>query len=297
MEIKELSKYYGDFCAVNKVNFSYCSGRLTALVGRNGSGKTTAIRSILGLIKRDNGTIYIDGERSELNIKKVGYLAEERGLFLKETVQNQLIFFARLKGLSHKDALKSVDRWLERLEVFEYRKRPLESLSKGNQQKIQVIASLVHNPDMIIFDEPFSGLDPVNMQLVIQLLKQLRDEGKCILVVSHQLPLIENVCEDICIMHKSDIVYSGSLQDLKALYGGDYVKFSLITPADIPKSINAEEYAPLNYKVKINSNADNDFNSFIRRIADSQLLLSSIERSYKSLQEIFLDLVGEEEIQ
>ncbi len=297
IDIKELSKNYGNFCAVNKVSFSCCNGRLTALVGRNGSGKTTAIRSILGLIKRDSGSIYIDGKKSELDIKNVGYLSEERGLFLKETILNQLVFFAKLKGMGYKDALKSIDLWLERLEVSEYRKRPLESLSKGNQQKIQMIASLVHNPELIIFDEPFSGLDPVNMQMVIQLFKQLREEGKCILIVSHQLPLIENICEDVCIMHKSNIIYSGSIQNLKALHGGDYIKFSLKTQAEIPECMNAVEYAPLNYKVKINSKTDDDFNVFIQRVADSKLLISSIERSNKTLQEIFLDLAGEEEIQ
>lgn len=294
IEINELSKYYGQLCAVNKACFSFCSGRLTALVGRNGSGKTTAIRAILRLIKRDGGNIYIDGRKSEIDMKNVGYLAEERGLFLKETVLNQLIFFARLKGISYKKALKSIDQWLECLEIAEYKKSTLESLSKGNQQKIQMIASLVHDPDIIIFDEPFSGLDPVNMQLTIQLLSRLRDEGKCIMVSSHQLPYIEDICEDICIINKSNVIYYGSLKELKTMRGGELIRFSLAERSEIPADINAEEYAPLRYIVNINPGSRYDFNLFIQKAAGAQLSLNSIEHSNKSLQEIFLNLVGDE---
>lgn len=238
IEIQDLVKYYGNFCAANRVGFSFRSGQLTAIVGRNGSGKTTTIRSMLGLIPMDGGKIFVDGKESKLDLKDVGYLAEERGLFPKDKVQSQLLFFAQLKGMSAKDADKSIDRWLERFGILEYKKSMLESLSKGNQQKIQLIASLVHNPQIIILDEPFSGLDPVNMQMVMELLHELRDEGKCILVSSHQLPLIEKVCEEICIINRSECIYCGSLAKLRTR--------------------------------------------------------DSITRSTKTLQEIFLELVGEE---
>lgn len=215
IEIKNLTKYYGDFRAVDSVSFSFSSGKLTALVGRNGSGKTTTIRTILGLISMDEGELMIDGQHRNLNLKRTGYLAEDRGMFPKERVNEQLVFFGQLKGMTHKEADKSIDRWLEKLDIAQYKKSPLESLSKGNQQKIQMIASLIHDPDIIIFDEPFSGLDPVNMQMVMDLLRELRNEGKCILVSSHQLSLIEQVCEDICIIDRSRRIYYGTLAALR----------------------------------------------------------------------------------
>ena len=215
IEIKNLTKYYGDFRAVDSVSFSFSSGKLTALVGRNGSGKTTTIRTILGLLSMDEGELMIDGQHRNLNLKRTGYLAEDRGMFPKERVNEQLVFFGQLKGMTHKEADKSIDRWLEKLDIAQYKKSPLESLSKGNQQKIQMIASLIHDPDIIIFDEPFSGLDPVNMQMVMDLLRELRNEGKCILVSSHQLSLIEQVCEDICIIDRSRRIYYGTLAALR----------------------------------------------------------------------------------
>lgn len=176
--VENLTKYYGSFCAVDGMCFSFQSGKITAIVGRNGSGKTTTIRSLLGLIPMDSGKILVDHREQGLELKHVGYLAEERGMFPKETVQSQLLFLARLKGMSTKAANQSIQHWLERLEIPQYQKSKLENLSKGNQQKIQMIASLVHDPEVIIFDEPFSGLDPVNMQMVIHLLQELRDAGK-----------------------------------------------------------------------------------------------------------------------
>lgn len=215
IEIKGLTKYYGQLCAVDSLSFSFGSGKLTALVGRNGSGKTTTIRSLLGLIPMDKGQIIINGLDRPLDLKRTGYLAEERGMFPKEKVNEQLMFFGRLKGMTAKNADKAIDYWLGKFDIGQYKKRPLESLSKGNQQKIQIIASLIHDPDVIILDEPFSGLDPVNMQMVMDLLIELRDNGKCVLVSSHQLSLIEQVCEDICIIDRSRRLYYGPVNSLR----------------------------------------------------------------------------------
>lgn len=215
IEITGLTKYYGQLCAVDSLSFSFGSGKLTALVGRNGSGKTTTIRSLLGLIPMDKGQIIINGLDRPLDLKRTGYLAEERGMFPKEKVNEQLMFFGCLKGMTAKNADKAIDYWLGKFDIGQYKKRPLESLSKGNQQKIQIIASLIHDPDVIILDEPFSGLDPVNMQMVMDLLIELRDNGKCVLVSSHQLSLIEQVCEDICIIDRSRRLYYGTVNSLR----------------------------------------------------------------------------------
>lgn len=294
--VENLTKYYGDFCAVDGMSFSFQSGKITAIVGRNGSGKTTTIRSLLGLIPMDSGKILVDHREQGLELKRVGYLAEERGMFPKETVQSQLLFLARLKGMSAKAANQSIQRWLERLEIPRYQKSKLESLSKGNQQKIQMIASLVHDPEVIIFDEPFSGLDPVNMQMVIRLLQELRDAGKCILVSSHQLPLIEQVCEDICIINRSKRVYYGPLEALKARYGERFVRFSTAGGA-LPAGLAAEEVGANQYKVRLGTKENPTFHDVLQKLVEAQVPVDALERSQESLQEIFLNLVGEEGVE
>ena len=265
-------------------------------MGRNGSGKTTTIRSLLGLIPMDSGKILVDHREQGLELKHVGYLAEERGMFPKETVQSQLLFLARLKGMSAKAADQSIQRWLERLEIPQYQKSKLESLSKGNQQKIQMIASLVHDPEVIIFDEPFSGLDPVNMQMVIRLLQELRDAGKCILVSSHQLPLIEQVCEDICIINRSKRVYYGPLEALKARYGERFVRFST-AGGTLPAGLAAEEVGANQYKVRLGTRENPTFHDVLQKLVEAQVPVDALERSQESLQEIFLNLVGEEGVE
>lgn len=294
--VENLTKYYGSFCAVDGMSFSFQSGKITAIVGRNGSGKTTTIRSLLGLIPMDSGKILVDHREQGLELKHVGYLAEERGMFPKETVQSQLLFLARLKGMSAKAADQSIRRWLERLEIPRYQKSKLESLSKGNQQKIQMIASLVHDPEVIIFDEPFSGLDPVNMQMVIRLLQELRDAGKCILVSSHQLPLIEQVCEDICIINRSKRVYCGPLEALKARYGERFVRFSTAGGA-LPAGLAAEEVGANQYKVRLGTKENPTFHDVLQKLVEGQVPVDALERSQESLQEIFLNLVGEEGVE
>ena len=294
--VENLTKYYGDFCAVDGMSFSFQSGKITAIVGRNGSGKTTTIRSLLGLIPMDSGKILVDRREQGLELKHVGYLAEERGMFPKETVQSQLLFLARLKGMSAKAADQSIRRWLERLEIPQYQKSKLESLSKGNQQKIQMIASLVHDPEVIIFDEPFSGLDPVNMQMVIRLLQELRDAGKCILVSSHQLPLIEQVCEDICIINRSKRVYYGPLEALKARYGERFVRFST-AGGTLSAGLAAEEVGANQYKVRLGTKENPTFHDVLQKLVEAQVPVDALERSQESLQEIFLNLVGEEGVE
>lgn len=294
--VENLTKYYGSFCAVDGMSFSFQSGKITAIVGRNGSGKTTTIRSLLGLIPMDSGKILVDHREQGLELKYVGYLAEERGMFPKETVQSQLLFLARLKGMSAKAANQSIQHWLERLEIPQYQKSKLESLSKGNQQKIQMIASLVHDPEVIIFDEPFSGLDPVNMQMVIRLLQELRDAGKCILVSSHQLPLIEQVCEDICIINRSKRVYYGPLEALKARYGERFVRFSTAGGA-LPAGLAAEEVGANQYKVRLGTKENPTFHDVLQKLVEAQVPVDALERSQESLQEIFLNLVGEEGVE
>lgn len=290
VEVKGLVKHYGDFCAVDKVNFSFSSGKLTAICGRNGSGKTTSIRCLLGLLKADEGEIIVDGLKQNLDYKKIGYLPEERGLFIKERIDFQLELLAKLKGMNNKEAKKSIDYWLNKFDIAQYKTKKLESLSKGNQQKVQMIAALVHNPDIIIFDEPFSGLDPVNMQFFIDLIKELKEAGKCILVSSHQLTLIEEICEDVCIINKGKCIYSGAIVDLQNKYSSDYLYF--LTKSDV-KNIDAEKYGPISYRIKLSR--PDEFKTKLNEIMDSSMEVESIGRKKLNLQEIFVKLVTDEQ--
>lgn len=288
VEVRGLVKYYGDFCAVNNVNFSFSSGKLTAICGRNGSGKTTSIRCLLGLLKANNGEILIDGLNQKIDYKKVGYLPEERGLYTKERIDFQLELFAKLKGINKKEARKSIDYWLNKFDILKYKTKRLDSLSKGNQQKVQMIATLVHNPDIIVLDEPFSGLDPVNIQSFIELIKELKESGKCILVSSHQLALIEGICEDICIIDKGKAVYSGSIIDLLNRCSSDYLYFS--TKSNVT-NMDVEEYGPLSYRIKLNE--PDEFKLKLNQILNSNIEVESIGRRKLNLQEIFVNLVGD----
>lgn len=288
VEVRGLVKYYGDFCAVNNVNFSFSSGKLTAICGRNGSGKTTSIRCLLGLLKANNGEILIDGLNQKIDYKKVGYLPEERGLYTKERIDFQLELFAKLKGINKKEARKSIDYWLNKFDILKYKTKRLDSLSKGNQQKVQIIATLVHNPDIIVLDEPFSGLDPVNIQSFIELIKELKESGKCILVSSHQLALIEGICEDICIIDKGKAVYSGSIIDLLNRCSSDYLYFS--TKSNVT-NMDVEEYGPLSYRIKLNE--PDEFKLKLNQILNSNIEVESIGRRKLNLQEIFVNLVGD----
>ena len=222
LNVDGLVKVYGDKKVVDHLSFSVEKPGVFGLLGTNGAGKTTTIRMILGMLKKDGGTVTWNGE--EFNSKKiaVGYLAEERGIYSKFTVLDQLIYFGELKGMSRKDALKSIDYWLDRLEATEYKNKKAEQLSKGNQQKIQFIAALISNPEILILDEPLSGLDPVNTDLFKEVIKEEIAKGKYIIMSSHQMNTIEEFCENLVILNKGKTVLSGNLNEIKKSYGRNH---------------------------------------------------------------------------
>lgn len=291
IEVKDLVKFYNKKCAVNNVNFSFSSGKLTALCGRNGSGKTTSLRCLLGILKKDGGEIFINEKKWDIDKKSIGYLPEERGLFIKEKVETQLELFATMKGMNKKEANCAIDFWLKRFGIIEFRKKKLECMSKGNQQKVQMIAALIHDPDIIILDEPFSGLDPLNMQLFIELLEELKTKNKCILVSSHQLALLEGICEDICIINNGKCIYNGSMIDLVKQYSADYLYIKTNSKINLIEGF--EEFAPLNYRIKINS--PDEFKIKMEEIIHSDYDIESIGRRKIDLQEIFVSLVSDSE--
>jgi ABC-2 type transport system ATP-binding protein len=219
LEVKNIRKSFGDKEILHGISFEVESGRALGLLGRNGAGKTTTIRIIMDVFHANSGEILLDGKKFKYDGAQVGYLPEERGLYPKRVIKEQLIYLGCLRGLSKKEAEANTLKWLEKLEVSEYKDRKLDTLSKGNQQKVQLASTLVSNPDIVILDEPFSGLDPVNAQILKDVISELIADGKIVIFSSHQMSYVEEFCEDIVIINKGEIALSGNLDKIKEEYG------------------------------------------------------------------------------
>lgn len=219
LELKNITKSFEDKEVLHGISFSVESGRALGLLGRNGAGKTTTMRIIMDVFRANEGEVLLDGKKFKPDGSQVGYLPEERGLYPKKVVKDQMIYLAMLRGMNRKEAVKSTAKWLERLQVSEYTDKKLETLSKGNQQKVQLAATLVGEPDIVILDEPFSGLDPVNSQILKDVIAELINDGKIVIFSSHQMSYVEEFCEDIAIINHGDVVLAGNLDEIKEQYG------------------------------------------------------------------------------
>lgn len=233
LELKNIQKSFGDKHVLTGVSFTAESGKAFGLLGRNGAGKTTTIRILMDVFPANSGEVLLNGAPINYNKTGIGYLPEERGLYPKKIIIDQLTYFAELKGMSHKDAVRSVDHWLERLGMTEYRNKRLDTLSKGNQQKIQLITALAHDPDIVILDEPFSGLDPVNAMLLKDVVKEQIAADKIVLFSSHQMSYIEEFCDSIAILNAGKVTLHGDLHDIKR----DYPRDRLVVRTEDPKKI------------------------------------------------------------
>ncbi len=219
LEVKDIKKSFEGKEILHGINFEVESGKALGLLGRNGAGKTTSIRIIMDVFHADSGEVLLDGDRFKPDGRKFGYLPEERGLYPKRVVKEQLIYLGMLRGLSKKEASANTEKWLKRLGVDEYTDRKLDTLSKGNQQKVQLAATLVGEPEIVILDEPFSGLDPVNSQILKDVIRELIEEGRIVIFSSHQMSYVEEFCENIAIINKGEVVLKGHLDDIKTEYG------------------------------------------------------------------------------
>ncbi|MBE7080309.1 MAG: ATP-binding cassette domain-containing protein [Clostridiales bacterium] len=233
LELRNINKSFGEKQVLKDVSFIAEGGKAFGLLGRNGAGKTTSIRILMNVFPANSGEVLIDGAPIDYDKIGIGYLPEERGLYPKKLIIDQLVYFAELKGMSAKDAVKAVDYWLARLGMSEYRNKKLDTLSKGNQQKIQLITALAHNPDIVILDEPFSGLDPVNAMLLKDVVKEQIAKGKIVLFSSHQMSYIEEFCDSIAIINAGKVAVSGDLHEIKRTYPRDKIVVSTQTPEKI----------------------------------------------------------------
>lgn len=221
LEVKELRKSFSGNEVLHGISFSVESGKALGLLGRNGAGKTTTIRILMDVFKANSGEVLIDGKKFEPRDYQIGYLPEERGLYPKKKVTQQIVYLAQLRGLEAKKAKESTKIWLKKLGIEEYANRTLDSLSKGNQQKVQLAQTLVCDPEIVILDEPFSGLDPVNAQILKDTVRELISQNKLVIFSSHQMSYVEEFCEEIAIINKGEIVLHGNLKEIKKEFGSN----------------------------------------------------------------------------
>lgn len=294
LKVQNVSKTFGKKIAVDNISFEMNKPGVFGLLGTNGAGKSTTIRMILGILKKDSGKITWNGKEVERKNVKFGYLPEERGIYPKIKIYDQLMYFAELKGMKKKDAKLAIDFWLKRLEVEEYRNLQAEKLSKGNQQKIQFITAVLNNPELLVIDEPFSGLDPINTELLKLAILELVEKGTYIIMSSHQMASIEEFCTDILILNRGKTILSGNLKEIKESYKAN--KVELITKIDVSKEI--EEVG-----LKIIKNLENHYEIAISDEKEAQMLLKNLisknieiekmEVKKPSLNDIFIEKVGD----
>ncbi len=301
LKVENLVKTYkaagngGSYTAVDNLSFeaSVSSGGVFALLGTNGAGKTTTIRIILGMLSADSGSVTWEGKPVSAAEGAVGYLAEERGLYPKYKVSEQLLYFASLKGMRRETALKELKYWYDRLGVSDHKDKRAEQLSKGNQQKIQLIAALVADPKLLILDEPMSGLDPVNAELFKSVIREEIDKGKLIIMSSHQMATIEEFCSDIVILNKGKTVLKGNLNEIKKGYGR--VKLTVkcegnITALAAGCGLVVSESTPNG--VSFNVKSEEQAHALLHGIMDKGIPLIKYELREPTLNEIFIEKAG-----
>lgn len=287
LEIKNIYKSFGNKKVLKGVSLTAESGEAFGLLGRNGAGKTTTIRILMDVFAPESGEVLINGNQIDYDKIRIGYLPEERGLYPKKKIIDQLVYFAELNGLSKHEALKTSDYWLERLKMSEHRNKRLDTLSKGNQQKIQLITALAHNPQVIILDEPFSGLDPVNAMLLKDVVKEEIEKGKVVIFSSHQMNYIEEFCSKIGIINNGEIVLQGNLHDIKR----NYIRDRLVVKTEYPEKIT-EKYGSQcvineNKELIIRLNSADDKQKIMREITDN-FDIDEIKVFEPSLNDIFV---------
>lgn len=295
LELCNIEKSFGEKKVLKGVSFSAEGGKAFGLLGRNGAGKTTSIRILMNVFPADAGKVLVDGKPIDYWQVQIGYLPEERGLYPKKVIVDQLCYFAELKGMEHRAALKAVDRWLERLGMAEYRNKRLDTLSKGNQQKIQLITALAHNPQVVILDEPFSGLDPVNALLLKDVVKDVVKEeiarGKVVLFSSHQMNYIEEFCDQIAILNDGKVAISGELAAIKRQYLRDRLLIRTLSPEPIRAAFGSACTLTENGDLMLKMDSERDKGVVMRRLTES-FDIDELKVFEPSLNDIFVEYAG-----
>ncbi|MDU7954605.1 MAG: ABC transporter ATP-binding protein [Clostridium perfringens] len=294
VEAQSISKTFGDVQALKDLSFVIEKGKALGLLGRNGAGKTTAIRILLGILPSDTGKVLVDNKKLSFDENAFGYLPEERGLYLKYTVKSQLMHFGALYGMKKKETLNSIEYWLEKFEISEYLNKKVETLSKGNKQKIQLIVAVMHDPEVIILDEPFSGLDPVNVELFKTVIRELLSKGKTLIFSSHRMADVEEFCDDIIMLKKGETILQGNLDKIKEDYG---IKGLVVEGEEkIKDFLNELGFEVLEFKkesYRVNLKDVEKGKELLRKITNTDLDIRGFYFERPSLNDIFIERLGD----
>jgi ABC-2 type transport system ATP-binding protein len=294
-QTEQLTKSFGEKQVLKNVSLHTKSGSALGLLGRNGAGKTTTIRIIMGVFPPDGGRVLIDGAPIQRENVNIGYLPEERGLYPKKLILEQLLYLAQLHGMSRRDAKASITRWLTRFGMEEQLNKKLDTLSKGNQQKIQLAATLITDPDFVILDEPFSGLDPVNAMMLKDVVKELIEQGKVVLFSSHQMNYVEEFCDNIAILNQGEIVLSGKIREIKRSYDRSKIVVASAQRDQIAEFCRERLSAlvlktePVGEELKIYMKSPKEKNALISALVSQQFDLDSVRVFEPSLNDIFVE--------
>ncbi len=294
LTLKNVSKSFAGKKAVDNISFSLNEPGVYGLLGTNGAGKTTTIRMLLGILNKDSGEITWNGKTVDRKNVNFGYLPEERGVYQKTLIMDQLMYFAELKGMNKRDAEKSIKEWAKKLKVEEYLNKTAEKLSKGNQQKIQLMTALIHNPELVVLDEPFSGLDPVNTDLIKNIIIELVRNGKYVIMSAHQMATIEEFCSDILILNKGITVLQGNLKQIKASYPANRAKVEVNQNIDnFVKECNLEieNEVDNNYVLKLDD--EEKAHNLLKMLVKNDVTITKFEIMKPTLNDIFVEKVGE----
>ena len=292
--LENVSKTFVSKKAVDGISFSLNRPQVFGLLGTNGAGKTTTIRMLLGIIKKDSGEITWNGKKVDRKSVNFGYLPEERGVYPKVKIYDQLMYFAELKGMKKQEADAAIKDWAKKLKVEEYMQMPAEKLSKGNQQKIQFMTAVIHNPELVVLDEPFSGLDPVNTELVKNIIIDLVKEGKYVIMSAHQMSTIEEFCSDILILNKGKTVLQGNLREIKDQYPANRVQIEAnesITENIAKLGLEIENEKNNEYTIKIDN--EEQAHNLLNELVKDRKTINKFEITKPTLNDIFIEKVGE----
>lgn len=301
LEVRDITKSFGDKQVLHGISFEVQSGRALGLLGRNGAGKTTTIRILMDVFRANSGEVLLDGEKFNQRKHLIGYLPEERGLYPKKKVIEQMVYLGRIRGISKSEAVANSKKWLKRLGVLEYENAKLETLSKGNQQKVQLASTLVCDPDIVILDEPFSGLDPVNSRILQDVVMELIGQNKIVIFSSHQMSYVEEFCKDIVIINKGDVVLSGDLDNIKREFGKNQLVVSAVdkTLDDLENIINEHmsDILEITGRTKeeliIKNVADVSRKQILSKFISENIEIERFETYKPSLNDIFVSKVGD----
>lgn len=292
--LKNVSKTFTGKKVVDNISFSLEEPGVFGLLGTNGAGKTTTIRMLLGIIKKDSGEITWNSKKVDRKSVNFGYLPEERGVYPKVKIYDQLMYFAELKGMKRNEADKTINEWAKRLKVEEYMQQLAEKLSKGNQQKIQFMTAIIHNPELVVLDEPFSGLDPVNTELLKNIIINLVKNGKYVIMSAHQMATIEEFCSDILILNKGKTVLQGNLREIKESYPANRVKIETNKNIDeYVKQLELEIENETNNDYTIKISDENKAHELLKKLIENEIIVNKFEIMKPTLNDIFIEKVGE----